>query len=95
MLFVIGRVTNIPGSMLNDQFGIAGFLAGLRIAKVDPHLILLSIGSDVPRQELKLKEPGTGTWSFAGPLQGAGPVGAVDIACPVPPEYLVNAPDLR
>jgi CCR4-NOT transcription complex subunit 2 len=42
-----GRVSNIPASMLKDQFGITGLLSFIRVAENQSDLVSLSLGQDL------------------------------------------------
>jgi len=45
-MLVSGRVTNIPSSMVTDQFGLIGLLSFIRAAETDPNLVSLALGYD-------------------------------------------------
>ncbi|KAJ8942648.1 hypothetical protein NQ318_013361 [Aromia moschata] len=66
-----GRVTNIPASMVNDQFGIVGLLTFIRAAETDPDLVSLALGQDLTALGLNLNSPDNLYPTFAGPLGGA------------------------
>ncbi|XP_056635318.1 CCR4-NOT transcription complex subunit 2 [Diorhabda sublineata] len=84
-----GRVTNIPGSMVNDQFGIVGLLTFIRAAETDPNLVSLALGQDLTALGLNLNSPDNLYPTFAGPW-AEHPCRPQDIDFHVPPEYLIN-----
>ncbi|CAG9860620.1 unnamed protein product [Phyllotreta striolata] len=84
-----GRVTNIPGSMVNDQFGIVGLLTFIRAAETDPNLVSLALGQDLTALGLNLNSPDNLYPTFAGPW-AEHPCRPQDIDYHVPPEYLIN-----
>ncbi|KAL5273533.1 CNOT2 family protein [Megaselia abdita] len=84
-----GKVTNIPASMVNNQFGMVGLLTFLRAAESDPNLVTLAMGQDLTTLGLNLNSQENLHPTFAGPLADQ-PCRAQDIEYNVPPEYLVN-----
>ena len=85
-----GKVTNIPASMVNDQFGIVGLLTFIRAAETDPNLVSLALGQDLTALGLNLNSPENLHPSFGGPW-AEQPCRPQDIDFHVPPEYLVNS----
>lgn len=53
----VGRVTNIPGGMVTDQFGMIGLLTFIRAAETDPGMVHLALGSDLTTLGLNLNSP--------------------------------------
>jgi len=88
--FPDGRVTNIPASMVNDQFGIVGLLTFIRAAETDPNLVSLALGQDLTALGLNLNSPDNLYPTFGGPW-AEQPCRPQDIDFHVPPEYLVNS----
>lgn len=84
-----GRVTNIPGSMVADQFGIVGLLTFIRAAETDPELVQLALGQDLTALGLNLNSPDNLYPTFGGPWADH-PCRPQDIDFNVPPEYLIN-----
>ena len=84
-----GKVTNIPASMVNDQFGMAGLLTFIRVAETDPNLVSLALGFDLTALGLNLNATDSLYPSFGGPW-GEGPVRAEDVEFPVPQEYNIS-----
>lgn len=85
-----GRVTNIPSSMVTDQFGMIGLLAFLRAAETDPNLASVTFGTDLTALGLNLTATEKLYPSFAGPWSDQ-PLKVYEIDYPVPSEYLVNS----
>ncbi|KAK9712114.1 NOT2 / NOT3 / NOT5 family [Popillia japonica] len=85
-----GKVTNIPASMVNDQFGIVGLLTFIRAAETDPNLVSLALGQDLTALGLNLNSPDNLYPTFGGPW-AEQPCRPQDIDFHVPPEYLVNS----
>lgn len=85
-----GRVTNIPASMVNDQFGIVGLLTFIRAAETDPNLVSLALGQDLTALGLNLNSPDNLYPTFGGPW-AEQPCRPQDLDFHVPPEYLVNS----
>lgn len=85
-----GRVTNIPSSMVTDQFGMIGLLAFLRAAETDPNLASVTFGTDLTALGLNLTASEKLYPSFAGPWADQ-PLKVYEIDYPVPSEYLVNS----
>ncbi|XP_037922999.1 regulator of gene activity isoform X3 [Hermetia illucens] len=84
-----GKVTNIPASMVNNQFGMIGLLTFIRAAESDPNLVTLAMGQDLTGLGLNLNSQENLHPTFAGPFADQ-PCRAQDIEHNVPPEYLVN-----
>ena len=55
-LYLIGLVTNIPQSMVVDQFGMIGLLTFIRAAETDQHLVSLALGADLTSLGLNLNQ---------------------------------------
>ncbi|GLV40536.1 Regena [Carabus blaptoides fortunei] len=89
MTFSDGKVTNIPGSMVSDQFGIVGLLTFIRAAETDPNLVSLALGQDLTALGLNLNSPENLYPTFGGPW-AEQPCRPQDIDFHVPPEYLIN-----
>lgn len=85
-----GCVTNIPSSMVTDQFGMIGLLAFLRAAETDPNLASVTFGTDLTALGLNLSATEKLYPSFAGPWSDQ-PLKVYEIDYPVPSEYLVNS----
>ncbi|XP_059621625.1 regulator of gene activity [Phlebotomus argentipes] len=84
-----GKVTNIPASMVNNQFGMVGLLTFIRAAESDPNLVSLAMGQDLTTLGLNLNSPENLYPAFGGPFSDQ-PCRPQDIDFHVPPEYLVN-----
>ncbi|KAI5712991.1 hypothetical protein M8J75_012832 [Diaphorina citri] len=84
-----GKVTNIPPSMVKDQFGMIGLLTLIRAAETEPLLTQLAIGQDLTHLGLNLNSPDNLYQVFSGPLSDQ-PCRAQDIDYHVPPEYIIN-----
>uniref|UniRef100_A0A3P8Y4X0 CCR4-NOT transcription complex subunit 2 n=1 Tax=Esox lucius TaxID=8010 RepID=A0A3P8Y4X0_ESOLU len=84
-----GRVTNIPGGMVTDQFGMIGLLTFIRAAETDPGMVHLALGSDLTTLGLNLNSPENLYPKFASPWASA-PCRPQDIDFHVPSEYLTN-----
>ncbi|XP_039288758.1 regulator of gene activity isoform X1 [Nilaparvata lugens] len=84
-----GKVTNIPASMVKDQFGMVGLLTFIRAAETDPNLVSLALGQDLTALGLNLNSPDNLYPTFGGPWADM-PCRPQDIDCLVPPEYLIN-----
>jgi len=90
-IFIItGKVTNIPASMVKDQFGMVGLLTFIRAAETDPNLVSLALGQDLTALGLNLNSPENLYQNFGGPWAET-PCRPQDIDFHVPPEYLINA----
>ncbi|XP_032669386.1 CCR4-NOT transcription complex subunit 2 isoform X2 [Odontomachus brunneus] len=85
-----GKVTNIPASMVKDQFGMVGLLTFIRAAETDPNLVTLALGQDLTALGLNMNAPETLYQNFGGPWADT-PCRPQDIDFHVPPEYLINA----
>lgn len=85
-----GCVTNIPSSMVTDQFGMIGLLAFLRAAETDPNLASVTFGTDLTALGLNLSATEKLYPSFAGPWSDQ-PLKVYEIDYPVPSEYMVNS----
>ncbi|XP_065094810.1 regulator of gene activity isoform X2 [Ochlerotatus camptorhynchus] len=84
-----GMVTNIPASMVNNQFGMVGLLTFIRAAESDPNLVTLAMGQDLTALGLNLTSIENLYPSFGGPFADS-PARPQDIDYNVPPEYLIN-----
>lgn len=84
-----GKVTNIPASMVKDQFGMVGLLTFIRAAESDPNLVSLALGQDLTALGLNLNSPENLFPSFGGPWAET-PCRPQDVDFHVPPEYLIN-----
>jgi len=84
-----GRVTNIPQSMVTDQFGMIGLLTFIRAAETDPNLVSLALGADLTTLGLNLNSEINLYPTFGGPWAET-PCRPQDIDFPVPYEYLTN-----
>ena len=51
---LLGMVTNIPSTMVVDQFGMIGLLTFIRAAETDPNLVSLALGTDLTTLGLNL-----------------------------------------
>lgn len=89
LVVLTGKVTNIPASMVNDQFGMVGLLTFIRVAETDPNLVSLALGFDLTALGLNLNATDSLYPSFGGPW-GEGPVRAEDVEFPVPQEYNIS-----
>lgn len=67
-ILISGKVTNIPASMVNNQFGMVGLLTFLRAAESDPNLVTLAMGQDLTTLGLNLNSQENLHPTFAGPL---------------------------
>ncbi|KAL7301158.1 CCR4-NOT transcription complex subunit 2 isoform X2 [Trichogramma pretiosum] len=85
-----GKVTNIPASMVKDQFGMVGLLTFIRAAETDPNLVTLALGQDLTALGLNLNSPDNLYQNFGGPWAET-PCRPQDIDFHVPPEYLINS----
>lgn len=63
----LGNVTNIPDTMIPNQFGIVGLLTFIRAAESDPSLVSLALGQDLTALGLNLNSPDNLYLTFAGP----------------------------
>jgi CCR4-NOT transcription complex subunit 2 len=84
-----GLVTNIPPTMVNNQFGMIGLLTFIRAAESDPNLVSLAMGQDLTALGLNLNSMENLYQSFAGPFSDS-PARPQDIDYQVPSEYLIN-----
>lgn len=64
----LGKVTNIPASMVNNQFGMVGLLTFIRAAESDPNLVTLALGNDLTGLGLNLNSQESLHPTFAGPF---------------------------
>lgn len=69
--FASGKVTNIPASMVNNQFGMVGLLTFIRAAESDPNLVSLAMGQDLTALGLNLNSSENLYPSFGGPFADA------------------------
>lgn len=63
-----GMVTNIPGSMVNNQFGMVGLLTFIRAAESNPNLVTLAMGQDLTGLGLNLNSQENLYPTFGGPF---------------------------
>ncbi|XP_023333121.1 CCR4-NOT transcription complex subunit 2 [Eurytemora carolleeae] len=84
-----GMVTNIPSTMVVDQFGMIGLLTFIRAAETDPNLVSLALGTDLTTLGLNLNSEVTLFPTFGGPWADT-PCRPQDIDFHVPHEYLTN-----
>ncbi|XP_077291911.1 CCR4-NOT transcription complex subunit regena [Arctopsyche grandis] len=84
-----GNVTNIPASMVPNQYGIIGLLTFIRAAESEPELVSLALGQDLTTLGLNLNSPDNLYLTFAGPWSDV-PCRPQDIDYHVPPEYMIN-----
>ncbi|XP_039759973.1 CCR4-NOT transcription complex subunit 2 isoform X3 [Pararge aegeria] len=84
-----GKVTNIPETMIPNQYGIVGLLTFIRAAESDPSLVSLALGQDLTALGLNLNSPDNLYLTFAGPWADT-PCRPQDMDYHVPPEYLIN-----
>lgn len=63
----LGKVTNIPETMIPNQFGIVGLLTFIRAAESDQSLVSLALGQDLTALGLNLNSPDNLYLTFAGP----------------------------
>lgn len=84
-----GLVTNIPTSMVTDQFGMIGLLTFIRAAETDPNLVSLALGADLTTLGLNLNSGVNLYPTFGGPWADT-PCRPQDIDYHVPYEYLTN-----
>ena len=87
---ISGLVTNIPPSMVTDQFGMIGLLTFIRAAETDPNLVSLALGADMMMLGLNLNSEVNLYPTFGGPWAET-PCRPQDIDLHVPFEYLTNA----
>lgn len=90
VFFFSGKVTNIPSSMVKDQFGMVGLLTFIRAAETDQNLVSLALGQDLTALGLNLNSTENLYQNFGGPWAET-PCRPQDIDFHVPPEYLINA----
>ncbi len=87
--FIPGQVSNIPSSMLADQFGMAGLLVRIRSAETNPDLLDLSYGFNFSSY-LDCDES-TPVWpTFDGPWSDEKAARLQDIDCDLIPEYRMD-----
>ena len=86
----LGTVTNIPPSMVTDQFGMIGLLTFIRAAETDQHLVSLALGADLTSLGLNLSSDPPLHPTFGGPWAET-PCRPQDIDCHVPFEYMTNS----
>lgn len=82
-----GRLTNIPRSMIQDQYGIAGLLSFLRSAEHDKSLEVQGLGEDLTKYGFDLNLRDCLYPNFSGPFSDY-PAQPQDIDYDVPIEYL-------
>lgn len=67
LFFFVGKVTNIPPSMVPNQYGIIGLLTFIRAAESEPELVSLALGQDLTTLGLNLNSHDNLYLTFAGP----------------------------
>ncbi|KAL0267910.1 UNVERIFIED_CONTAM: hypothetical protein PYX00_010046 [Menopon gallinae] len=82
-----GRVSNIPRSMVQDQYGIAGLLSFLRAAEYDKTLEVQGLGEDLTTYGFDLNAKDMIHPNFSGPFADF-PAQPQDLDYDVPKEYL-------
>lgn len=82
-----GKVTNIPDSMLKDQYGMAGLLSLMNQAKANPDTTSLALGEDLT--ELYLNSP-YNIYSPIASLWDEHPFRPPEIEVLRPPQYLID-----
>lgn len=82
-----GRMTDVPGSMLKDQFGMAGLLSFLRAAERDRDLQIHGFGEDLTEYGFNLDSKNYLHPDFYGPF-AERPARPQDVDYDVPKEYL-------
>lgn len=65
---IVGHVTNIPASMVNNQFGMVGLLTFIRAAESNPNLVTLAMGQDLTGLGLNLNSQENLYPTFGGPF---------------------------
>lgn len=87
----LGKITNIPGSMLRDQYGIIGELLSMKLASLKSNLVELNKGRNLCAMGLNLNSPLNIYPSFAGPFADL-PLGPhrQEYTGYVPPVYYVS-----
>uniref|UniRef100_A0A1I7YH99 NOT2_3_5 domain-containing protein n=1 Tax=Steinernema glaseri TaxID=37863 RepID=A0A1I7YH99_9BILA len=91
-----GTVTNIPPTMLADQFGMAGLLTFIRAIDSDRSIIQLALGSDLTNLGLNINASDynkTLYGSFGGPWADHS-CRVQDLEAKVPEEYITD-PQIR
>jgi len=88
--FSPGLVSNIPPSMVTDQYGMIGLLTFIRAAETDSNLVSLALGKDLTTLGLNLNSDVSLHLTFGGPWAET-PCRPQDIDYHVPYEYLTNA----
>ena len=88
-MYYVGQVSNIPPSMVTDQFGMVGLLMFIRAAETNSELLSLAQGSDLTTLGLNLNSPENLYPNFGGPWADT-PCRPQDIDYHVPMEYLTN-----
>ena len=75
--------------MVQDQYGMAGLVACMRVAETEPQLVTLPLGFDLTTFNLDLKQRDSLYTTFGGPW-GDAPVRAEDTDFPVPRVYNIS-----
>lgn len=84
-----GEVTNIPASMLDDQFGMAGLVTYLRTVD-NPSIVSLALGYDLTTLGLNLNLSERKLYmNFGGPWADS-PIRAHELDVKVPEEYMTH-----
>ncbi|CAG7829191.1 unnamed protein product [Allacma fusca] len=86
-----GRISNIPSSMVADQFGMIGLVSMIKLMETDPDLVALPCGYDLGVFGLNLESKVDLFPSFGGPL-ASGSVRTEDVEVDVPREYNITNP---
>jgi len=86
-----GMVTNIPPSLLNDQFGMAGLLTFIRAVQTESAVVSLALGQDLTKLGVNLNVPEKNLYQYFGGPWADQPCRPQDIDCQVPPEYVTYA----
>lgn len=88
-----GMLSNIPGAMVSDQYGMSGFVVYLKTFSCEPNLLYTTLGTDlgnlgVPAQNCQVYPRRNGMFYpfFANPCDNAFSPFTLDQR--VPPEYL-------
>lgn len=85
-----GEVTNIPASMLDDQFGMAGLVTYLRTVD-NPSIVSLALGYDLTTLGLNLNLSERKLYmNFGGPWADS-PIRSHELDVKVPDEYITHS----
>ncbi|CAL8072527.1 unnamed protein product [Calicophoron daubneyi] len=83
-------VTNIPKTMICDQFGMLGLLKLIRVGDYDATLNMLAPGLDLSSLHSNWQSPGELHNTFVSPCHDTCIGRPQDMDYPVPPEYLIR-----